>query len=220
MSRARELSKLANPAVFSVDSSNNVGLNSLSPDAKLDIIGIISATAFYGDGSNLEGVASAGLGTALADTGPNSVIYYTDTELGVAATITVSVPATATAAYTQYQEIVIDTDADIIIDDGDEFIPDILAIGTDVQVPGLLAGGGGRVRADNFSTKSGLGAPTFNAGVQVTGVTTSTNVSVTTNVSVGSSVTAASFHGDGSKLTGIPPGFSSARAYTFNQLFS
>ena len=57
-------------------------------------------------------------------------------------------------------------------------------------------------------------------GVQVTGVTTSTNVSVTTNVSVGSSVTAASFHGDGSKLTGIPPGFSSARAYTFNQLFS
>ena len=220
MSRARELSKLANPAVFSVDSSNNVGLNSLSPDAKLDIIGIISATAFYGDGSNLEGVASAGLGTALADTGPNSVIYYTDTELGVAATITVSVPATATAAYTQYQEIVIDTDADIIIDDGDEFIPDILGIGTDVQVPGLLAGGGGRVRADNFSTKSGLGAPTFNAGVQVTGVTTSTNVSVTTNVSVGSSVTAASFHGDGSKLTGIPPGFSSARAYTFNQLFS
>ena len=225
MSRARDLSKLANPSVFSVDNSNNVGLNSTSPDAKLDVIGIVSATAFYGDGSNLEGVASAGLGTALADEGPNSVIYYTDTELGVAATITVSVPATATAAYTQYQEIVIDEDADIIIDDGDEFIPDILGIGTDVQVPGLLAGGGGRVRADNFSTKSGLGAPTFNAGVQVTGVTTSTTVSantvnVTTNVSVGSSVTAASFHGDGSKLTGLPPGFSSARAYTFNQLFS
>ena len=57
MSRARQLSKLANPSVFSVDNSNNVGLNSVTPDAKLDVIGIVNATTFYGDGSNLEGVA-------------------------------------------------------------------------------------------------------------------------------------------------------------------
>ena len=56
MSRARDLSKLSNPSVFSVDTSYNVGLNSTTPDAKLDVIGIVSATAFYGDGSNLEGV--------------------------------------------------------------------------------------------------------------------------------------------------------------------
>ncbi len=226
MSRARELSKLANPAVFSVDSSNNVGLNSVSPDAKLDVIGIISATAFYGDGSNLEGVASAGLGTALADEGPNSVIYYTDTELGVASTITVSVPATATAAYTQYQEIVIDEDADIIIDDGDEFIPDILGIGTDVQVPGLLAGGGGRVRADNFSTKSGLGAPTFNAGVQVTGVVTATSVSATGSIQVGSGQSFGSsgasdavYYGDGSNLTGVSAGLAASTVTLQTWLF-
>ena len=42
MSRARDLSKLANPEVFSVDSVNNVGLNSLTPDAKLDVIGFTS----------------------------------------------------------------------------------------------------------------------------------------------------------------------------------
>ena len=56
MTRARDLAKLANPEVFSVDSSNNVGLNSLTPDAKLDIIGIVSATEYYGDGSQLTGI--------------------------------------------------------------------------------------------------------------------------------------------------------------------
>ena len=47
MSRARQLSKLANPSVFSVDNSNNVGLNSVTPDAKLDVIGIVSASILW-----------------------------------------------------------------------------------------------------------------------------------------------------------------------------
>ena len=56
MTRARELAKLANPEVFSVDSSNNVGVNSLTPDAKLDVVGVVSATSFSGDGSQLTGI--------------------------------------------------------------------------------------------------------------------------------------------------------------------
>ena len=58
MTRARELAKLANPEVFSVDSSNNVGVNSTTPDAKLDVVGVISATEYYGDGSNLTGIVA------------------------------------------------------------------------------------------------------------------------------------------------------------------
>ena len=54
------------------------------------------------------------------------------------------------------------------------FVPDILGISSDVQVPGILAGGGGRVRADNFTNKAGTGAPTFSSGVNVTGVATAT----------------------------------------------
>jgi len=57
MTRARNLSKLANPAVLSVDSSNNVGINSTIPDAKLDVVGVVSATKYYGDGSELTGVS-------------------------------------------------------------------------------------------------------------------------------------------------------------------
>ena len=56
MSRARDLSKLSNPSAFTVDASNNVGVNSLTPDAKLDIVGVVSATEYYGDGSNLTGI--------------------------------------------------------------------------------------------------------------------------------------------------------------------
>ena len=72
MSRARDLSKLGNPNVIKAD-ENSVGFgtqvagNPANPDSSLISAGIVSATAFYGDGSNLDGVASAGLGTALSE---------------------------------------------------------------------------------------------------------------------------------------------------------
>ena len=179
MSRARDLSKLVNPSVFSVSTDNNVGVNSTAPVEKLNVVGVVSATAFYGDGSGLEGVASAGLGTAVVDDSPygGEQIYYTNKALNITGNLTVDVPDSAEVAYTQYQEIVVDSGADFIVGDGDDFIPDILGIGTEVQQPGLLAGGGGRVRADNFSDKSGTGAPTFSSGVVITGVATATSFS-------------------------------------------
>ncbi|MDB4337113.1 hypothetical protein N9991_00025 [bacterium] len=201
MSRARDLSRLSNPTNFTPDATTGrVGLGSENPTAKLNVAGIVSATAFYGDGSNLEGVASAGLGTALADTGAGAVIYYTDKVLGVNANVTVDVPDTSSSnvAYTQYEEISVATGIDFIVADGDDFVPDILGISSDVQVPGILAGGGGRVRADNFTNKAGTGAPTFSSGVNVTGVATATsfsgNITGTTgsftgNVSVGGTLT-------------------------------
>jgi len=66
MTRARELSKLGNTNIINVDSSYNVGIGSLTPDAKLDVIGIISATSFSGDGSELTGIVAG------ADLSPGS----------------------------------------------------------------------------------------------------------------------------------------------------
>ena len=189
MTRARDLARVINPTNFTVDTSNSrVGLGSTAPTAKLNVTGIVSATAFYGDGSNLEGVASAGLGTALADEGANAVIYYTDKVLGVEANTTVDVPdaSSSNVAYTQYEEVSVSSGIDFIIADGDDFVPDILGISSDVQTPGLLSGGGGRVRADNYTNKAGTGAPTFNAGLNVVGL-----------------VSATSFSGDGTGLTGV-----------------
>ena len=180
MSRARDLSRLSNPTNFTPDgTTGRVGLGSENPTAKLNVAGIVSATAFYGDGSNLEGVASAGLGTAVDDTSTfgGQQIYFTDKVLSIGGTLTVNPPDSSKIAYTQYQEISVDTGADLIIGDGDDLIPDILGISSDVQVPGILAGGGGRVRADNFSNKAGTGAPTFSSGVNITGVATATSFS-------------------------------------------
>ena len=65
MTRARSLSKLSNPATFTVDTDNNIGVNSTIPKEKLNIVGVVSATSFFGDGSNLSGITGgATLGAA------------------------------------------------------------------------------------------------------------------------------------------------------------
>ena len=58
MSRARDLSKLSSPSNFTVDTNNNIGVNSITPDAKFDVVGIVSATKYFGDGSELTGITA------------------------------------------------------------------------------------------------------------------------------------------------------------------
>ena len=228
-SNAAELASLLSGDTFVVNNTTEkVGVGSTTPTEALTVVGVVSATSFFGDGSQLEGVASAGLGTALnSDVAGLDVIYYTDKILTISDTITVDPPATTNVAYTQYAEIVVSDDADLIVAPGDDFIPDVLGLSTEGVSP--LIGAGGRVRADNFTNKAGDGAPTFQTGLNITG-----DLAVTSDITVGSAVTmnstgvnvvgvvtATSFIGDGSSLSNLPAsGLSSARVYTFNQLFS
>ncbi len=149
--------------------------------------GIISATRFFGDGSSLQSVPS-GLGTALSDDSSNALskIYYVDKVLGVGQTITVDPPTSSQIAFTNYPTVQVEGTYDLIVADGDDFIPDILGIGTTGM--GALSGSGGRVRADNYVGRAG-DAPTFPAGVSITGVTT---VGIVTG---GTSVGASKFYG-------------------------
>ena len=77
MTRARELAKLANSSIFSVDSGNNVGINSLTPDAKLDVVGVVSATQYFGDGSNLTGIVAGA--TLNASSGTQRLVVTSQT---------------------------------------------------------------------------------------------------------------------------------------------
>ena len=181
MTRARELGKLANRNTLTADNTNNfVGIGSTQPDARLDVdgtvlvgtaitlggaSGIVSATSFYGDGSNLDGVASAGLGTALAEEGAGSVIYYTDSVLGIGSTVVVDPPSSTRVAYTQYTDVSLDENVDLIVAEGDDFVPDVLGIST----AGIttMTGVGGRIRAGTFTNKAGTGAPQLTFGAEI-----------------------------------------------------
>ena len=231
MSRARELAGFAtatNPIQdlnvgvvtaisFSGDGSSLTGIDATSikdgdgtvraqaNTSGVVVTGILTATSLEGDGSALTGLP-AGLGTAVAASGDGANIYYTNQVLDVGSNLSIDVPGTAVVAYTQYPEIAVASGIDITIADGDDFVSDILGIGT-TGAPTPLSGGGGRIRADNFTDRGGSNAPTFPNGVNITGVgtasvridsvdinatgvTTTGIATISTSVVVGSAVTA------------------------------
>ena len=235
MSRARELAGFAtatNPIQdlnvgvvtaisFSGDGSSLTGIDATSikdgdgtvraqaNTSGVVVTGILTATSLEGDGSALTGLP-AGLGTAVAATGDGANVYYTNQVLDVGSNLSIDVPATAVVAYTQYPEVAVSSGIDLTIADGDDFVADILGIGT-TGAPQLLAGGGGRVRADNFVAKDGYNAPTFANGVNVTGVATATTFvgaltgNVTGNISGGTVAgSTGTFTGD---LVGVAASF-------------
>ena len=207
MTRARNLGRLANTNTLSADNTNNfVGIGSTQPDARLDVdgtvlvgtaitlggaSGIVSATSFYGDGSNLDGVASAGLGTALAEEGVGSVIYYTDNILGIGSTMVVTVPTGSDVAYTQYAEVSLDENVDLIVSSGDDFIPDILGLST-TGIVTTAQGAGGRIRAGSFVNQAGTGAPQLTLGAEIPvgyGLTGAGGINVSGAATIGGNLT-------------------------------
>ena len=152
-----------NVAYADVDDFVDVGSN-----IKLGNAGVITATSFVGDGSDLTNLP-AGLGTALSATAvsPLNKMYYTNQVLGVNDNITVDVPASASKAYTQYADIKVDGSADLIVAEGDDLIPDILGLADF----GTFGGGAsaGRIRVNSISNAANDGSPTVQKGLVVTG---------------------------------------------------
>jgi hypothetical protein len=64
MTRAVTLANLADGNILTADGVNDrVGIGSTQPTVKLDVAGIITATEFHGDGSNLTGIVAGAGGT-------------------------------------------------------------------------------------------------------------------------------------------------------------
>ena len=155
-----------------IDIGSNTGIGvTIRKHGDATFTGIITASAFFGDGSGLEGVSSSGIGTPLSDddTSDLNKIYYVNQELSIGSTVTVNHPDSAVASYTHYQDLVVTDDADFIVSDGDTFIPDVLGIRTSTST--ASAATGGRIRAGTITNAGANGAVNFPNGLVGTSAT-------------------------------------------------
>ena len=115
---------------FDVVSNTGTGVT-IRSTGNASFTGVVTASKFVGDISEATG-AAAGLGTALSQTqtDPLNKVYYTNNILEFSSTTTIDHPPSTNTAYTNYSDIKISGSADLIIKDGDEFIPDVLGLST------------------------------------------------------------------------------------------
>ena len=134
MSRARNLGNLGNKNLITGDpNTTRIGIGSTNPVSTLNVAGIVSATSFYGDGSNLDGVSGGGLGPAFSDDSTKllSQIFVTPRSDIVAAGTSVSVDAGVSAggiAFTKLNRIDVGTGATFHVGAGTTLIMNVLSV--------------------------------------------------------------------------------------------
>ncbi len=130
-------------AIIQVDNTNaRLGIGTTNPQAMLQVgtgvsvygnAGIVSATSFWGDGSNLDGVSASGLGTALSDSDTSILrhIFKASDTLNVAAGTSVRVDSDTTSGYMAFMRegrTIVGTGATFTVGSGTTLVSDVLGI--------------------------------------------------------------------------------------------
>ena len=191
MTRARNLSKLSNPSVFTVDTDNNLGINSTSPKEKVNVVGVVSATSFFGDGAGLTGVASTDniitgtaatfnnvvkVGTAITLDATSGIITAVN---GFVGSVTGNVTGNAT---------------------GLSGTPDI----TVRNVTGVAATFTGVLTYEDVTNVDSVGIVTARGGFEIGASGVGGTITAVGNAEIAGIMTATEFHGSGQNLTNLP----------------
>ena len=188
MTRARELGKLANKNTLTADNTNNfVGIASTQPTTRLNVVGVVSATSFSGDGSSLTGVASTeNIITGTAATFNNVV------KVGTAITLDAT-----SGIITAVNGFVGNVTGNAT---GLSGTPDI----TIRNVTGVAATFTGVLTYDDVTNVDSLGIVTARSGVEFGASGVGGTITAAGAAEFAGIVTASEFHGDASNLTNLP----------------
>ena len=137
MTRARDLARFANNQALSVDGDLEVGINSTSPAAKLDvrgdvvITGVLTATTFVGDGSNLTGVSGFATALSSSQSSPLFNVFKTPRRFDVGAGTSITVESDATSgnvAFMRNAEVHVAVGSTFHIGSGTTLVTNVLSI--------------------------------------------------------------------------------------------
>jgi hypothetical protein len=200
MTRARNLSKLSNPAVFTVDTDNNVGVNSTVPKEKLNVVGVVSATSFFGDGTGLTGVAN----TAIINSQQVNVsgVVTASSFVGNGANLT-ALNGTAIASGTVAAARVATLNQNTTGTAGGlSGTPDI----TVRNITGVAATFTGVLNYEDVTNVDSVGIVTARGGFEIGASGVGGTITAAGSAEFAGIVTATSFSGSGANLTNLPAG--------------
>ena len=97
--------------------------------AGVSVVGIVTASSFAGDGSNLTGVTQSD--TPLASSSASTIFYESDSETTISTDTTLSRASSNTGViYTKFQQVVVAPTKSLIVDAGETFVVDAYGLRT------------------------------------------------------------------------------------------
>ena len=228
MTRARELSKLANANILSVDSSNNIGIGSTTPDAKLDVAGevLVGTSAsissageavFVGVVTSSTGFSGIGTGVSIQGLTATSALEKLVLSAGAQGGIANTMATSGSLYWNNSTSTLYATNVNVSGTMTTEDVANTDAVGLVTAGLGFRATKGGLVVTAGIVTAPGLDIST--GGVDIDGqtdldevvvagvITASNNVNVSGGtITVGTGITVAAVAGFGTFSKGVKLG--------------